>query len=528
MTTTHYQYCYLLRNTSDKTYIGCTGDYENRLLQHNGDKTGGALETQVLGRPWEFVAIVHGFTDGRKFESAWQNPSKSLSIRNSIGDREAFWLADRSRTGVGGALSVLKCLLNECEGDFGKDDLHVEFSSEEWRTKFQEAPVVADYVPNNTIPCMVNPSLVLSPNQQNKRHSEQAFRWEVLPSPEEVTELRGKTKLAPSEWRKLRKIVQLIERADGRDSFKDEWLEDILVKEYELFRKIEQQDTFYTLWQAFSNTLSLCKKNGLAYPETLEMLKGISAGFKQDDDMNGQAVVDLIERKKHKGSVEFLTQKIFNRTEEHMESQAPDANLIADLLEKIRNAKDIVPALTACDKRATRPRDPDTSISTLAAGAKRVQRDLDTSLDSDDHGDHGDRWRKRCKFTNQQERDIRDAYDQYGSNWKSIQMNYPSLAGLGTEQLKNKIKNVRKQKENKPPSGDNRKLRQAFTDEEDEAILNGVEKYSNGRSTQIPWQRILNDDAYKIILFGRSADSIKGRYTKTLQHKNQPAFRNVY
>ena len=486
------------------------------------------METSVLGRPWEFVAVIHGFTDGRKFEAAWQNPSKSLSIRNNIGDREAFLLADR--LGVGGALAVLKCLLNECDGDFGNDDLHVEFSSEEWLTKFQEIPVVANTIPNNTIPCAVNLSLALSPNQRNKKYSEQAFRWEALPSPDEIAELRGKTKLTPADWRKLRKIVQMIERADGRDSFKDEWLEDILVKEYELFREIEQQDTFYALRQAFSNTISFCKKKGLADPETLEKLKVIPAGFKQDEEMNGKAALELLERKKHKGTIEFLTQKIFNRTQEHMESKAPDVSLIADLLEKIKNAKDVVPVLTADDKRAQRQKNPDTSISTLAAGAKRVQRDLDTSLDDDVHDAQGDRWRKRYKFTNQQERDIRDAYDEYGSDWKSIQGNYPSLAGLGTEQLKNKIKNVRRQKENTPPSGsgDNRKLRQAFTRDEDEAILNGVEKYSNVGGTQIPWQRILNDDAYKIILLGRSADSIKGRYTKTLQHKNQLAFRNVY
>ena len=66
---------------------------------------GGANETK-RGRPWEFVAVVHGFygndndtnnanaNAALSFEAAWQNPSKSLRIRNSIGDREAERLAE--------------------------------------------------------------------------------------------------------------------------------------------------------------------------------------------------------------------------------------------------------------------------------------------------------------------------------------------------------------------------------------------------------------------------------------------------
>jgi predicted GIY-YIG superfamily endonuclease len=91
----HHYYCYILQSccsrTSREPYVGSTKAYDNRLEQHNGLRQGGARHTQV-GRPWEFVAVVHGFSNeefAQKFESAWQNPGTSTYVRNNIGDMEA-------------------------------------------------------------------------------------------------------------------------------------------------------------------------------------------------------------------------------------------------------------------------------------------------------------------------------------------------------------------------------------------------------------------------------------------------------
>ena len=73
-------HCYLLRSCDPKhpykTYIGFTVNPYNRIRQHNGIlKAGGARRTKRSGRPWEFVAIVHGFPDkitALQFEWAFQ------------------------------------------------------------------------------------------------------------------------------------------------------------------------------------------------------------------------------------------------------------------------------------------------------------------------------------------------------------------------------------------------------------------------------------------------------------------------
>ena len=82
----HY-HCYLLRSCDPKhpykTYIGFTVNPHNRIRQHNGIlKAGGARRTKRSGRPWEFVAIVHGFPDNitaLQFEWAFQVRSLIMS-----------------------------------------------------------------------------------------------------------------------------------------------------------------------------------------------------------------------------------------------------------------------------------------------------------------------------------------------------------------------------------------------------------------------------------------------------------------
>ena len=79
---------YLLRSDDprarykNRAYIGYNVDHHQRLRQHNGELAGGPSRT-LLGRPWTYVAMVTGFSNGtaaRIFEWAWANPRVGVSL----------------------------------------------------------------------------------------------------------------------------------------------------------------------------------------------------------------------------------------------------------------------------------------------------------------------------------------------------------------------------------------------------------------------------------------------------------------
>jgi predicted GIY-YIG superfamily endonuclease len=76
---------YVLRNAAGRTYIGFTNAPSRRLRQHNGDIKGGARKTR-LGRPWDMLLFVHGFTSkvsALQFEWAAQHPTQTRFLKNS-------------------------------------------------------------------------------------------------------------------------------------------------------------------------------------------------------------------------------------------------------------------------------------------------------------------------------------------------------------------------------------------------------------------------------------------------------------
>ena len=121
-TATKHFHCYLLRSLNPdhplKTYIGFTTNPSRRIRQHNGIlKNAGANKTKRAGRPWTFVAIIHGFQDkitALQFEWAWQNVDKSKAFREAVGD-DALARKMKRRMGPKARLDELRWLLKDVQ-----------------------------------------------------------------------------------------------------------------------------------------------------------------------------------------------------------------------------------------------------------------------------------------------------------------------------------------------------------------------------------------------------------------------------
>lgn len=113
--------CYLLvsrsseRRSAGQTYVGFTIDPPRRLKQHNGDlKYGGAKRT-MRHRPWEMVAVVHGFaskTQALQFEWAWQNPFKSVALKIHCNRPDALALPSKKPRSVNGCFQSLAAMIS--------------------------------------------------------------------------------------------------------------------------------------------------------------------------------------------------------------------------------------------------------------------------------------------------------------------------------------------------------------------------------------------------------------------------------
>ena len=142
----HY-HCYLLRSQNPKhpykTYVGFTVDPHRRLRQHNGLlKHGGAWRTRKSGRPWEFAAIVDGFTSqrmGLQFEWAWQHCNRSIVVREAIGDDEARKI--KRKRGVQGQLWILKTLVMLVGSLFDRLNLTIYFFDSSIMSIFEKIPI---------------------------------------------------------------------------------------------------------------------------------------------------------------------------------------------------------------------------------------------------------------------------------------------------------------------------------------------------------------------------------------------------
>lgn len=71
-------YVYLIKNDTDRTYVGITNNLDKRLSQHNGILKGGAKATRY-SNTWCFEKILGGFTKNTapKFEWYWKNYQSS-------------------------------------------------------------------------------------------------------------------------------------------------------------------------------------------------------------------------------------------------------------------------------------------------------------------------------------------------------------------------------------------------------------------------------------------------------------------
>lgn len=79
--------CYILRSqVSNRTYIGYTVNFPQRLRKHNGEITGGAKKTQKW-RPWTPVCVIKGFYDNSsalRFEFRLQHAGRKQKGRDAV------------------------------------------------------------------------------------------------------------------------------------------------------------------------------------------------------------------------------------------------------------------------------------------------------------------------------------------------------------------------------------------------------------------------------------------------------------
>lgn len=135
---------YILGNAKGRTYIGFTNNPPRRIRQHNGEIKGGARKTR-LGRPWEMILFVHGFstsTQALQFEWAWQHPTQSRFLKGAL---DGLRVGKRSFA-ASTLLQVLAPLM-ACD-DFANESLGVHILRGAW----SHPPTLTSAPPASTAP----------------------------------------------------------------------------------------------------------------------------------------------------------------------------------------------------------------------------------------------------------------------------------------------------------------------------------------------------------------------------------------
>jgi hypothetical protein len=379
-------------------------------------------------------------------------------------------------------------------GTFPIKGLWVEFSSEEWRSKFRKANYIftctdVDGSANQRpckVPTRVNLALALSPHVKAKDFKETTFRYEMLPGPTRLDSIRYASELLPEEWSELRDICQAIRRAEESDIFLDEETEQILsAREYNLMNDIQEQGDRADFVIAFTSLLKMAIDDS---DEVLEvMLRDVAQEHKRNDKF-----VDYVKEKKNQGQDLRTIVKRFLRKETRLiQADAPDLlTSVVDLIEKVRSTETVIIRPKVSDPAPTRPNNK----------------------------------RKRYAYTEEEEEAIWEGLQIYGSTSAvKIQERFGSILGhLTLQQVKNKIKNMQRNESVEIQSQTTTRMeRMWFTLDEDNAILNGIAMH--GKGNYVNWKAIKNDPKYGPILARRSIDVIRKRYEKL--RNSPPAIR---
>jgi F0F1-type ATP synthase delta subunit len=412
--------------------------------------------------------------------------------------------------GPKGDLAVLKCLLNECpEYSNSELPLFVEFSTEQWREEFLKANYI--FGPDGEsegehddsgAPCIV-PSLVNKAllKDAGYRKSPHPFRWEILDQVDFLT--KHASELDHDMWRQLGRISEAIKRADQKSFFLNNEGEHILLApEYDLLNRMSEHGELNGFVVAFEKAIACFGRD----EDVLERLIEVASQFQFADltkfkayvekKITGNTDVDIVER---------VAYKFLGKLKASTQDQALDTSSILKLFEKLETCRDSIPVE---DEGLT------------ARSTTRIRQGNPS----------GDSPTTRRFFTKEEDDAIRKGVDEYGEGmWASIKID-PRFEGILSNrtnmQIKDRYRTMKKNMERAEDGNSTpRKKRRNYSNEEDNAILNGVEMYRRGNS--ISWKEILTDPNLGPKLKHRDEMGIRKRWEKVLQY-NLPAFRELY
>jgi len=315
----------------------------------------------------------------------------------------------------------------------------------------------------------------------------------------------GKKDFSPSQWRRLRRIGVF---------FRNRSSETLPVEDEKILNQVINLGSFYKFRKEINGVLSHGESGDRwGIQKVREIAAGYGYGDKFADYENELRGCD--------GSTESIAIGFLRREEGYlMDHHAPGNALVTDLLRKICDMQ--LPVHTVHVENQSDGvilvSSPSTGSASTHETSNTTRRSLPVKIKKSS-APH----KRRKKFTDGEKQAIYWGVQRHGRFWSEIKKD-PQFEEVLRKRTNVQIKDCFRtmQKKGEAPAvqaGHVVSSRTDFTEEENDAILNGVEKYRDG-GNQIMWGKILEDHVYGTLLAGRSKDSIRSHYRQKVDQKS--------